>query len=54
MLVESKKNAGGLVEEMSSKHKEIKHDGRPYEKKNIYICMNDWVLCCTAEIDTTL
>ena len=29
------------------------HDGRYYEKKNIYICMTG-SLCCTGEIATTL
>ena len=29
------------------------HDGRQYEKKNVYICMTG-SLCCTAKIDITL
>ena len=31
----------------------IDHNGREYEKKNVYICMTG-SLCSTAEIDTTL
>ena len=31
----------------------IEHDGRKYEKKNVYICMTG-SLCYTAEIDTML
>ena len=31
----------------------IDHDGRQYEKGNIYVCMTESV-CCTAEIITTL
>ena len=29
------------------------HDGRQYEKKNVYICMTG-SLCCTAEMVRTL
>ena len=31
----------------------IDHDGRQYEKKNVYICRTG-SLCYTAEMDTTL
>ena len=31
----------------------MEHDGRDYEKKNVYVCMTG-SLCCTAEIDRTL
>ena len=31
----------------------VEHDGRYYEKKNVYMYMT-WPLCHTAEIDTTL
>ena len=31
----------------------VEHDGRWYEKKNVFICMTE-SLCCTAEIDVTL
>ena len=30
----------------------IEHDGRQYEKKNVWICMTE-PLCCTADIGTT-
>ena len=31
----------------------MEHDGRFFEKKNVYLCMTG-SLCCTAEIDKTL
>ena len=31
----------------------LEHDGRYYEKGNVYICMTE-SLCCMAEIGTTL
>ena len=31
----------------------LEHDGRQYEKKNVYICITG-SLCCTAEMDKTL
>ena len=34
-------------------HSMINHDGKEY-KKRIYIYMYNWLLCCTAEINTAL
>ena len=31
----------------------MEHDGRYYEKKNVYICITG-SLCCSAEMDRTL
>ena len=31
----------------------INHNGKEYEKENIYVCITE-SLCCTAEINTTL
>ena len=31
----------------------IEHDGRKYDKKNVYVCMTG-SLCCTSVTDTTL
>ena len=31
----------------------INHNGKEYEKKNVYVCITE-SLCCTAEINTTL
>ena len=31
----------------------VEHNGRWYEKKNVFICITE-SLCCTAEIDVTL